>query len=109
MVLPSKEHSAMCSCLGVKYHCCPTAKGHTLFPACKGSVLKDGPFFLSLFLSDGDFADSCKETASFNSPHLPRDVWLCRTFFFPFALQPVLLSEDLFKFAQKCPLGILFL
>lgn len=77
------------------------------FPACRGSVLKDGPFFLSLFLSDGDFADNCKETASFNGPHVPRDVWLCRTFFLFLSCSQFSCLKTLF--AQKCPSGILFL
>lgn len=44
-------------------------------PGCKG---EDGPIssFLSFLLplSDGGFADSCKQTASPNTPHLSRGV-----------------------------------
>lgn len=50
------------------------------FPFARLRGLKVPFLSLSLSLSDGDFADNCKETASFNTPHLSRGVWLCRPF-----------------------------
>lgn len=88
-------------------------KCHFPFTGLQG--LKMVPFLsfflpLSLSLSDGDFADNCKETASFNTPHLSRGVWLCRPFWVAVTFQ-VWRSRFCFalELAQKWHFGVFLL